>query len=134
MIPQFTCTDAYYYQFTRKRFELLGIVPMGTYCYICGAISSCEYNNQKVCKGCYDSLTHNNSYVFNNVRYYCTGKNEQNYEEWASEKLLTSDCKHYNFIYSLQSVVFNTFNPRKMLLLTYANCYNRSLLKKRKEN
>lgn len=89
----FTCADAYYYQFTRKIFELLGIVPSAI---------SCDYNNQKVCDRCYDSLIHagnNDSYVFNNVRYYCTGKNEFNCNQWASEKFLISDCNEYNFIY-----------------------------------
>jgi hypothetical protein len=109
--------------FIRKRFELLGIVPIGTFCYICGDGANHEFNNHKVCDFCFNTLKAANkeSHVYDTIRYYSAGNNE-----WYPEHFLTHKYTYpYYSSYYLKTINFKTKCPEKMLQFAF-NCTNKT--------
>lgn len=102
-------------------YELLGYVPLGTYCYVCGGDPIREYNNKSVCKECFDVLemASKETYVYNRCRYFSVGKNT-----WIPESYLSnppSDKPLYS--YHHDEFHFATKYPEKMLKLAFSKCY-----------
>lgn len=130
MITRFKSTQQIYnsnFLFVRKRFEILGTVPIGTYCYVCGFDANCKFNNFNLCNNCYDELVNadKNSYVFNRKRYYSAGKNQ-----WCTENFLKP---HYDesiyMFYNQINFNFYTKYPNEMLKFAFLYCFNNQAMK-----
>jgi hypothetical protein len=122
---RFSIKDRYdsRFLFTRKRFELLGYVPIGTYCYICGYTATHDYNNQRVCEDCFNTLekASKETYVFNSSRYFGVGDNE-----WFAEEFLTPQYNNSIYCsYRREKINFNTKYPERMLQIAFSQCYNK---------
>lgn len=112
------------YLYGRKRLELLNIVSIGTYCYICENMSECIFNEQKVCKSCFDGLesADKESHVYNESRYYSFGDNL-----WYEENFLTkNDNKNY-CSYHMKKIDYQTKIPEKLLLKAFLVCISKNV-------
>lgn len=66
--------------YERKYLGVLGVVPLGTFCYICGEDAIQNYNSFKVCEWCLnklgDAVTDMTSYTFGTNRIVYCGYNQ----------------------------------------------------------